>query len=63
MMDENAAIETERLLLSWNVNGVRAVYKKGFMDWLDEAAPDILCLQETRAEAHQIPADLREPEG
>ncbi len=50
-------------LLSWNVNGVRAVYKKGFMDWLAGADPDILCLQETRAEAHQIPADLREPAG
>jgi exodeoxyribonuclease-3 len=53
----------ERLLISWNVNGVRAIYKKGFMDWLAEAEPDILCLQETRAEAHQIPADLREPAG
>jgi exodeoxyribonuclease-3 len=54
---------SEQLLVSWNVNGVRAIYKKGFMDWLAEASPDILCLQETRAEAHQIPADLREPAG
>ena len=52
-----------RLVLSWNVNGTRAVYKKGFMDWFADAQPDILCLQETRAEAHQIPEALRTPEG
>ncbi len=41
-------------ILSWNVNGLRAVLKKGFMEWLEEAKPDILCLQETRA----LPEDL-----
>ncbi len=50
-------------LLSWNVNGIRAAAKKGFADWLAEAAPDILCLQETRAEAHQVPADIRDHAG
>ena len=50
-------------LLSWNVNGIRAVAKKGFADWLAAAAPDILCLQETRAEAHQVPAEIREYPG
>ena len=34
-------------LESYNVNGIRAVEKKGFLDWLAESAPDILCLQET----------------
>lgn len=48
-------------LLSWNVNGIRAVYKKGFLDWLERAHPDILCLQETRAEPDQLPWDLRQP--
>jgi len=43
-------------LISWNVNGVRAVLKNGFMDWFEETGPDILCLQETRA----LPGDLRE---
>ena len=52
-----------KTLLSWNVNGIRAVAKKGFADWLAEAAPDILCLQETRAEAHQVPADIRDHAG
>ncbi|MCO6452388.1 MAG: exodeoxyribonuclease III [Caldilineales bacterium] len=50
-------------LLSWNVNGIRAVHRKGFLDWLGEAAPDILCLQETKAEAEQLPWELRQPEG
>ena len=38
-------------LLSWNVNGARAVYKNGFMDWLAASNADIVCLQETRAES------------
>lgn len=50
-------------LLSWNVNGIRAVHKKGFLDWFAGAAPDILALQETRAEEHQLPAKLAQPAG
>ncbi len=50
-------------LLSWNVNGARAVHRAGFLPWLAEAAPDILCLQETRADADQLPAEMRQPEG
>jgi exodeoxyribonuclease-3 len=50
-------------LLSWNVNGIRAAHRKGFLDWLNEAAPDILCLQETRAEKSQLPVALAHPEG
>jgi exodeoxyribonuclease-3 len=50
-------------LLSWNVNGFRAVYKKGFRDWLHKDAPDILCLQETKAEESQIQKELKEVEG
>ncbi len=50
-------------LLSWNVNGARAVHKKGFLDWLAEATPDVLCLQETRADEKQLPAALAQPAG
>lgn len=50
-------------LLSWNVNGIRAVHKKGFLEWLAEAQPDILGLQETRAEEDQLPVRLAQPEG
>jgi exodeoxyribonuclease-3 len=50
-------------LLSWNVNGIRAVHRKGFLDWLEQTQPDILCLQETRAEESQLPAKLARPAG
>ena len=45
-------------LISWNVNGVRAVVKKGFLDWLDQAQPDVLCLQETKAHVDQLTAEI-----
>jgi len=37
------------LLISWNVNGLRAVLRKSFLDYFDSEAPDIFCLQETKA--------------
>lgn len=46
-------------LVSWNVNGLRAVLKKGFLDWVQETSPDLLCLQETKAEPGQLPPELR----
>lgn len=47
-------------ILSWNVNGLRALHKKGlFLNWLTEQTPDILCLQETKASEDQLPFDLR----
>ncbi len=45
-------------IISWNVNGIRAVAKKGFLEWMDQAKPDILCLQETKAHPGQLPKDL-----
>jgi exodeoxyribonuclease-3 len=46
-------------IYSWNVNGIRAVHKKGlFQSFLDAHDPDILCLQETKAERGQIEIDL-----
>lgn len=38
----------------WNVNGIRAIWKKGFPEWFDKANPDILCLQETKAQEDQL---------
>lgn len=43
-------------LISWNVNGLRAVLKKGFAEFLAREAPDVLCLQETRAHPEQVDA-------
>ncbi len=50
-------------LISWNVNGVRAVNKKGFLKWLEDADPHILCLQETKAHVEQLPKELLEGHG
>jgi exodeoxyribonuclease III len=47
-------------MVSWNVNGLRAIAKKGFSEWLDQYKPDILALQETKIDAQQLTADLRE---
>ena len=44
---------------SWNVNGFRAALKKGFMGWLEEADPDVLCLQEIRCEWDEIDLSVR----
>ncbi|MBU43421.1 MAG: exodeoxyribonuclease III [Spirochaetaceae bacterium] len=41
-------------IYSWNVNGIRANIKKGFFDWVESEAPDIFCLQETRATIDQL---------
>ena len=45
--------------ISWNVNGIRAVIKKGFYDFMDEYNPDIICIQETKAHKEQV--DLKLP--
>lgn len=45
-------------LVSWNVNGIRAVVKKGFMDALLRIDADVLCLQETRATGDQLPPEI-----
>ena len=41
-------------IISWNVNGIRAVMKKGFIDFINNEKPDILCIQETKAQPDQI---------
>jgi len=47
-------------IVSWNVNGIRAVLKKGFLDFLDEVNPDIICLQETKAHPEQVELNLEQ---
>nr|WP_319399720.1 exodeoxyribonuclease III [uncultured Carboxylicivirga sp.] len=46
-------------LISWNVNGLRAVAKKDFFESFDQMAPDILCLQETKAQDDQVAEVLK----
>jgi len=50
-------------ILSWNVNGIRAVQRKGFVEWLQDERPDILCVQETKAWPEQLSEELRNPLG
>ena len=45
-------------LISWNVNGLRAVYKKGFMDFFKEINADMFCIQETKMQEGQIELNL-----
>ena len=44
-------------IISYNVNGIRAAISKGFIDWLKQANPDVICLQEIKAMEDQIPVD------
>jgi exodeoxyribonuclease-3 len=50
-------------IISWNVNGIRAFYKKGAFDWVLDEEPDFFCVQETKAEEEQLPEGLRSPIG
>ena len=42
-------------IISYNVNGIRAAISKGFLEWLQQANPDVICLQEIKATKEQIP--------
>lgn len=50
-------------LLSWNVNGIRAIARKGAFEWLVKESPDIFCLQETKAHPEQLPENVLSPDG
>jgi exodeoxyribonuclease-3 len=47
-------------ILSWNVNGIRAVEKKGFVSWVEAEGADAVCVQETKARPEQLSQELRE---
>ncbi len=50
-------------IITWNVNGIRAVAQKGLFEWLAREDPDILCLQETKAHPGQLDPSLLSPPG
>ena len=52
-----------RKFLSWNVNGIRAVEKKGFLEWLSSSGADIVALQETKAWPEQLSNNLKQVKG
>ncbi|MCH8567209.1 MAG: exodeoxyribonuclease III [Balneolales bacterium] len=43
---------------TYNVNGIRAAERKGFSDWVKTSQPDIICLQETKAQEDQVPPEI-----
>ena len=45
-------------IISWNVNGIRAVIKKGFIEFVESEKPDIICIQETKARPEQVELEL-----
>ena len=50
-------------ILSWNINGIRASERKGLFEWLQHESPDILCLQETKAQKEQLTEKILSPDG
>lgn len=50
-------------IISYNVNGIRAAINKGFIDWLKIADPDVICIQETKANEDQVDTSLIEEAG
>jgi len=50
-------------IVSWNVNGLRACAKKGFLDVLESSGADVMLLQEVRAFPAQLPGEVRAPDG
>ena len=50
-------------IISYNVNGIRAALKKGFIDWLQAANPDVICIQETKAHKDQLDLEIFENAG
>lgn len=48
-------------IVSWNVNGLRAVERSGFMDWFGREAPDVVCVQEIKARPEQLSEAMRNP--
>ena len=50
-------------LISWNVNGIRAAVKKGFLEYLEDENPEIICIQETKAHKEQLTSEILEDHG
>lgn len=50
-------------ILSWNVNGIRSAERKGFLNWFEKEAPDIVCVQETKVQPEQLEESLLNPLG
>lgn len=56
-------MDSQIKLISWNVNGLRAIEKKGFLEWLQGCSADIVAIQETKAQPDQLSETLLRPPG
>lgn len=50
-------------IITCNTNGIRAAARKGFFDWLRDADADVVCIQETKAQVHQLEDSVFHPQG
>jgi len=50
-------------IVTWNINGLRAGYRKGALDWVWNRQPDVVCLQEIKARPDQLTGEQRSPQG
>ena len=50
-------------LVSWNVNGIRACVRRGFLDYVQAESPDVLCIQETKSTVEQLPKAISDLKG
>ncbi len=50
-------------IISLNANGIRAAHRKGMFDWLKRSRADVLCIQETKAQVHQLNDEILKPKG
>ncbi len=55
--------EGDMRVISLNANGIRAAARKGFFDWLDKQSADVVCIQETKAQEHQLSDEVFRPGG
>lgn len=63
MMEEIKRPRTNMKIVSWNINGLRSIHKKGFLDWLHKEKADIVCLQEIKVREKDIPEELKNIKG
>ena len=63
MTEYDPVIGRPARILSWNVNGLRACARKGFVEWLHSTSADIVAVQEVRAREEQLADEVRRPEG
>ncbi len=50
-------------IITANLNGIRAAAKKGFFEWMVKQQADVVCIQETKAQEHQLEAEVHYPKG